>query len=111
VLHYLDRAAQDALLERARTALATGGTLLLRIGDAASGRRHALSRWTDRIVITLRGASRGALTSRPLQDWIRHLQGLGFAVETEAMNGAFFANVLVVARRAHPASASDRPTA
>ena len=108
VLHYLDRAAQDALLERARSALSPGGTLLLRVGDAASGRRHMLSRWTDRVVVMLRGASHGALTSRPLQDWIDRLEGAGLVVDAEPMNGAFYANTLLVGRSSDRRTTSDR---
>jgi hypothetical protein len=58
VLHYVERREQDEVLARARTALGDAGTLLLRVGDAASRRRFAASQWVDRLVFLLRGCRR-----------------------------------------------------
>ena len=39
VLHYMEYRAQEQVLARVRAALAVGGVLLLRVGDAAGGIR------------------------------------------------------------------------
>lgn len=99
VLHYLDMAAQDAVLARACAALAPGGRLLLRVGDAGAQRGYGLSRWVDRVVSSLR---RGAppVQGRPLAAWIAQLRTLGLQVEARPMSrGTLFANVLLVAQR------------
>jgi len=101
VLHYVDHADQAALLARVRDALAPGGTLLLRVGDAASTRGFAASQWVDRLVTRIRGHRVAPTWGRPLDEWVALLQGLGFApVEPWPMSqGTPFANVLLVARR------------
>jgi len=107
VLHYLSHAEQDAVLARARAALAIGGRLVLRVGDAASRRAFAASSWVDRIVTLVRGQGFGRHAGRTLEAWRVRLQALGFAVESEPMHaGTPFANVLLVAtsERAPPPS-------
>ena len=103
-LHYVSAAQQDRVLARARGALADGGSLLLRVADAGSRRGFALSLWVDRAVILVRGGGFLPLASRPLALWVERLQGLGFEVDSEPMNGRLpFANVLLVARVVAPA--------
>ena len=98
VLHYVDHAAQDAVLARVRTALAPHGRLLLRVGDASSRRGFAISQWVDRVVTTVRGHRAAPTWGRPLTDWIARLQGLGFTVRSVPQSqGTPFANVLLVA--------------
>jgi SAM-dependent methyltransferase len=107
VLHYVDHAAQQALLLRVRDALragassgadTAGGRLLLRVGDAASTRGFAISQWVDRVVTTVRGHRVPPTWGRPLADWVALLQGLDFAVRSVPMSqGTPFANVLLVA--------------
>lgn len=98
VLHYVDIAAQDAVLARVRDALRPNGRLLLRIGDAADRRRFAASQWVDRIVTLTRGHRIAPTFGRPLEAWIAALQRLGFAVRSVPMSrGTPFANVLLVA--------------
>ena len=98
VLHYVDHAAQDALLARVRDALSPGGRLLLRVGDAANRRGFAASQWVDRIVTLTRGHRVPPTFGRPLSGWIAQLRRLGFAVEAVPMSqGTPFANVLLVA--------------
>jgi SAM-dependent methyltransferase len=98
VLHYVDIAAQDAVLARVRDALRPHGRLLLRVGDAADTRRFAASQWVDRIVTLTRGHRTAPVFGRPLQDWIATLQRLDFKVRSEPMSrGTPFANVLLVA--------------
>lgn len=100
VLHYVDHAAQAALLARVRQALAPGGRLLLRVGDASARRGFALSQWVDRNVTRIRGHRVAPTFGRPLADWTALLHGLGFAVRALPMSrGTPFANVLLVAER------------
>lgn len=103
VLHYVDHAAQQALLTRVRDALLQGRPqlprrLLLRVGDAASTRGFAVSQWVDRIVTLVRGHRVPPTWGRPLADWVALLQELGFKVQSLPMSqGTPFANVLLVA--------------
>lgn len=98
VLHYVDRAAQEALLGRVRDALAPNGRLLLRIGDMASGRGFAVSQWVDRVVTMVRGHRVPPTWGRTVAEWAALLQRLGFAVQPVPMSeGTPFANVLLVA--------------
>ena len=99
VLHYVPIPAQDDVLRRVRQALAPGGVLLLRVGDAAAGLPFAFSNWVDHVVTTLRGHRLGTLHCRTIAEWMTVLQELGFTVEAKAMSqGTPFANVLLVAR-------------
>lgn len=98
VLHYVDHAAQDAVLERVRDALRPRGRLLLRVGDAANRRGFAASQWVDRIVTWARGHRVPPTWGRPLDAWTARLQALGFAVRAVPQSqGTPFANVLLVA--------------
>ena len=107
VLHYVDIAAQDALLLRVRDALRAGAAdsqtqqpprLLLRVGDAANRRAFVISQWVDRIVTTVRGYGAAPTWGRPLSDWVAQLQSLGFDAHSVPMSrGTPFANVLLVA--------------
>jgi SAM-dependent methyltransferase len=105
VLHYISVAEQDDVLARVRAALAPGGRLLLRVGDAQSRRRFLVSQWVDRIVTLVRGHPMTPQFGRPLPQWIARLRALGFEVESRPMSqGTPFANVLLVARVAADAS-------
>ncbi|HOL36279.1 MAG TPA: class I SAM-dependent methyltransferase [Rubrivivax sp.] len=125
VLHYVDHAAQAAVLARARDALhrgrdsareretrpgraeppynalrqaPSGARLLLRIGDAADRARFAASQWVDRVVTRGRGHRVAPTWGRPLADWLALLRALGFAVQALPMSrGTPFANILLVA--------------
>lgn len=108
VLHYVDRHEQDAVLARARAALGDNGSLLLRVGDAASRRRFVTSQWVDRLVFLLRGCRARPQPGRAVVEWIAHLVALGFAVQALPMSqGTPFANVLLVATLG-PVGASGR---
>jgi SAM-dependent methyltransferase len=105
VLHYVDLAAQEGVLRRVRHALAPGGRLLLRVGDAASTRGFRISQWVDHTVTRIRGHRVSPTWGRTLDDWTALLQRLGFAVHSIPMSqGTPFANVLLVAdlEPAHP---------
>jgi SAM-dependent methyltransferase len=99
VLHYVEHAAQDALLYRVRQALAPRGRLLLRVGDPAHTQGIAFSQWVDRLVTAARGHNVPTNRTRTIDEWTALLQGMGFAaVQRVAMSqGTPFANVLLVA--------------
>lgn len=98
VLHYVDHAAQDTLLQRVRDALSPNGRLLLRVGDMADARGYRISQWVDLIVTWVRGHRAPPTYGRSLAQWQAALQALGFRVQPVPMSaGTPFANVLLVA--------------
>lgn len=99
VMHYVDHAAQEAVLAKVRDALAPAGRLLIRVGDQSSTRGFAASQWVDRVVTMIRGHRVPPTYGRPLSDWIALLERLGFQVSALPMSqGTPFANVLLDAR-------------
>ena len=99
VLHYVSINEQNEVLLRVRLALAAGGVLLLRVGDAAARRGFAISQWVDRLVTRVRGHRVTPVYGRTLSVWIAQLESLGFEVQSLPMSkGTPFANVLLVAR-------------
>ncbi|GAC1457901.1 MAG: hypothetical protein PVSMB6_16620 [Steroidobacteraceae bacterium] len=98
VLHYLDPAAQETVLARARTALAPAGRLLLRVGDTAGGVGFTLSRVVDTTVALARRRRLVRLNCRPLRGWLELLARTGFGARVVAENrGATFSNVVLMA--------------
>ena len=98
-LHYITIAEQNEVLARMRRALRMGGSLLLRVGDAASRRGFLTSQWVDAIVTFVRGHRVAPQFGRTLPAWIAQLESLGFDVRSQPMSeGTLFANVLLVAR-------------
>lgn len=98
VLHYVDLAAQEQVLQRVRAALQPGGRLLLRVGDAASRRGFLISQWVDRTVTRVRGHRVAPTWGRSLHDWEALLRRTGFKVRSLPMSaGTPFANVLLLA--------------
>ena len=98
VLHYVDHAAQEALLVRVRDALAPAGRLVTRVGDMARPRGFAASQWVDRLVTTVRGHRVPPTWGRTVAEWSALLAKLGFAVQAVPMSrGTPFANVMLVA--------------
>jgi len=103
VLHYIDIAEQNRVLERVRAALGSSGRLLLRVGDASSRLGFRTSQWVDAIVTFVRGHRVVPVFGRSLAAWIVKLEGLGFRVEAVPMSqGTPFANVLLVAEVVGP---------
>ncbi len=99
VLHYVNIEAQNDVLRRVRDALAPGGTLILRVGDADGGLPFRFSVLVDHVVTFVRGHRNSRLYCRPLTEWQAQLRSLGFEVDTMPMNtGTPFANILLVAR-------------
>jgi SAM-dependent methyltransferase len=98
VLHFNEYAAQEAMLTRARAALAPRGLLLLRVGDADGGVRFAMSKAVDRIVALARRGRLIRCWCRPLTEWLALLERLGFRARALPMSaGTPFANVLLIA--------------
>jgi predicted hotdog family 3-hydroxylacyl-ACP dehydratase len=98
VLHYVARHEQDEVLARARAALGDSGTLLLRVGDAASRGRFAASQWGRLASSSCCAAAGRGRTTAGRREWVEHLVGLGFSVAGRPMSqGTPFANVLLVA--------------
>jgi SAM-dependent methyltransferase len=99
VLHYMDKAYQEAVLAKVRAALSRLGVLLLRIGDASAGLPFRLSNFVDHTVLLVRGHGWPRLQCRTVSEWLELLGGLGFRTEAVPMSaGTPFANVLLVAR-------------
>jgi hypothetical protein len=95
----MGREDQDAVLGRVRDALAGGGVLLLRVGDADAGLPFRLSNWVDWTVALARGHGAARFHCRSVAQWRSALETLGFAVQAEPMSrGTPFANVLLSAR-------------
>jgi SAM-dependent methyltransferase len=99
VLHYLPVPDQDRVLARCAAALAPGGVLLARVGDADAGLRALVTRVTDQTITLVRGGL-PRLHMRGLAAWVAAVERAGFGVEAAPMSaGTPFANVLLVARR------------
>jgi SAM-dependent methyltransferase len=100
VLHYIEYANQEDILRRVHAALAPGGLLVTRVGDADAGLPYHVCNWVDRAVTFVRGHRLPTLYCRRLRDWVELLRGIGFNVETVPMSeGKPFANVMLVAHR------------
>jgi SAM-dependent methyltransferase len=100
VLHHLEPAAQQRLLEQVAHALRAGGTLFMRVADVAAGLRFGFTRVADRFSAMMRNQQVPPHHHRSLADWTAMLRSFGFAVEAEPMSaGTPFANVLLNARR------------
>jgi SAM-dependent methyltransferase len=100
VLHYLPPEDQERALARCAAALAPGGVLLLRVGDADAGVRATITRLSDQAITLLRGGW-PRLYTRGLRSWLAAVEQAGFRAEAAPMSdGTPFANALLVARPA-----------
>lgn len=98
-LHYIDTAAQEALLDHIRAALPPGGLFLTRVGNAGSGWRFDFSAAVDRAIALARGLSLPRLWCRPVDAWVAALEQRGFVVSAAPMNGSKpFSNVMLLAQ-------------
>jgi SAM-dependent methyltransferase len=98
VLHYMDYAAQVDLLRRVRAALAPGGILVMRVGDADGGLPFRFSAWMDTVVLLLRGHGWSRLYCRTITAWRALLSDIGFNTTAVPMSaGTPFANVMLIA--------------
>ena len=102
VLHYMDRAAQQELLEGAYQALAAGGVLLLRVGDMTTHWRSRFTWLVDWWVTLLRDRRWPHMHCRTLVEWKQLLESIGYCVVAQPMSeGTLFANVLLIARKSN----------
>ena len=100
VLHYMDRKAQQELLEEAYQAVAAGGVLLLRVGDMTPHWRSRFTWLVDWWVTLLRDRRWPHMHCRTLAEWKLLLESIGFSTVAQPMSeGTLFANVLLVARK------------
>lgn len=108
VLHYLDKEAQLLVLDNARAALSSCGSLLLRVSDAGSGFRFTVGQCIDWTVMATRYRRRPTMYWRPVPEWQRLLSSMGFRSEALPMSaGTPFANTLLMAR-SHPKARQQR---
>ncbi|CAN5273018.1 class I SAM-dependent methyltransferase [soil metagenome] len=99
VIHYIDPLEQERVLSRIRQSLSSQGRLLMRVGDAAGGRRYRFSQWADRVITHVRGHRAAPSHTRSVDEWRECLARLGFEVESKPMSaGTPFANVLLLAK-------------
>jgi len=99
VLHYIDYESQLCVLNRARAALAPGGVLLLRVGDAGSGIRFTIGKYIDQTVMLTHYHRAPRVYCRPLPEWLEVLAGAGFDCTPRPMSaGTPFANMMLIAR-------------
>ena len=99
VMHYLPPDAQIETLRRIRAALAPGGLLLMRVGDASAGARFHFTQRLDRLIMLARGHGWFSTYCRAAEDWRALLTQCAFDSEERWMSrGTPFANVLLVAR-------------
>jgi hypothetical protein len=106
VLHYIEYAAQESILERAHRSLPARGVLLLRVADGAGGAKFRFGRWVDRMILLAEGQGWRGLHYRSLSAWRALLDAIGFDCESLPMSsGTPFANVLLVAKPRSPGQA------
>jgi SAM-dependent methyltransferase len=101
VLHYFEPAEQLDLVQRVARCLAPQGRIIMRVADV--GPRLSITLATDRLGTWLRGQPRPRYCVRPVDEWRRLLDRLGFLVAATPMSaGTPFCNVLLIATRAEP---------
>ena len=99
VLHYLDEQSQLRVLDNARAALSSEGTLLLRVGDAGSGIKFTVGQCIDWTVMVTHYRRTPRMYWRPVTEWQRLLTSMGFRSEALPMSaGTPFANTVLIAR-------------
>ena len=99
VLHFIDYAEQQHLLQRIRDGLPAGGVLVLRIANAGSGLRYRLARWIDALNDLARDGHMPRIACRSVTDWLDLLRRCGFQTRApDHSSGSSFANTLLIAR-------------
>jgi 2-polyprenyl-3-methyl-5-hydroxy-6-metoxy-1,4-benzoquinol methylase len=97
VLHYVNFDQQKQVLKRIVEALAPGGKLLVRVGDADGGLPFKISNWVDNVVMFIRGHRLSRLYCMSVSEWSKVLSEVGFTVKPMPMNsGTPFANILLI---------------
>lgn len=99
VLHYVDAARQEQVLDRIAEALEPGGEALIRVADANGSLGYHVTLWADRIMCVVRGQRVHPMHTRPLGAWIEALGRRGLVAHAVPMSeGTPFTNVLLRAR-------------
>ncbi|MBL8539265.1 MAG: class I SAM-dependent methyltransferase [Betaproteobacteria bacterium] len=99
VLHFIDYAEQQLLLERIRRSLPAGGVLVLRIANAGAALSYHLARLIDRMNDLVRDRRVFRFSCRSAQEWLQLLRHCGFdARALPRSSGSSFANTLLIAR-------------
>ena len=99
VLHYLDVATQEALLDKARVSLPAGGRIVIRDADAGAGAGFAAVRHAERFMSLARGEPGRRFAYRSAAGWEAALTGRNLTVDVTPMGrGTPFSNVLLVGR-------------
>lgn len=100
VLHYVARREQEEVLFRVAECLGDSGRLLLRVADTQAGARSVFTYLGDRVGTLLRGELWPRHIHRPISEWSKLLEQLGFRVSTRPMSqGTPFSNILLIADR------------
>ncbi len=101
VLHYFDRATQDALLARAAERVRPGGRLLVREADTGRGWRSTMTRLEEGFFTAIRFNRGERVLFRDVAgELVPQLESRGFACEVRpCWGGTPFSNVLLVATR------------
>jgi SAM-dependent methyltransferase len=99
VLHYISYQSQLDVLNRVHAALADGGVLLLRVGDAGSGFRFTVGKYIDQTVLLTHHRKAPRVYCRTAREWQEVLAAGGFDCEVLPMSaGTPFANIMFIAR-------------
>ena len=91
---------QEEVLFRVAECLGDSGRLLLRVADTRAGARSVFTYLGDRVGTLLRGELWPRHIHRPISEWSKLLEQLGFRVSTRPMSqGTPFSNILLIADR------------
>lgn len=101
VLHYMDAAAQDALVLASAELVKVGGRLVVRDADAGHGLRSWFTRFVERISIAIRFNLGERMAIRDVRgELVPLLERAGFACTLEpCWGGTPFSNVLLTATK------------
>lgn len=101
ILHYFDRATQEALVNDAARVITGGGVLVVRDIDADAGIKAATNELYERFV-TVVGFTRSTeskLSFRTAREWTVLLESCGFSVRSHRSGPQFLADMVFIGRR------------
>ena len=100
VLHYVDLASQDRLLDAVADAVRPGGRVVVREADTERGIRSFVTLLEERFFTLIRFNRGERVRFRPAREIAERLERRGFACEVRPAWGmAPFSNVLIIGRR------------
>jgi uncharacterized protein (DUF2062 family) len=109
VLHMIDRAGQERIVERIAGALEPGGAAIIREADPAGGAGFLAVRAGNRFKALVTGNWSQVFAFRTQQEWAALLRRHGLHVDVQpAGAGTPFANLLLIGRRAPGGAAADQ---